>query len=292
MTMELRQLTYFEAVVRHGGFTRAANALHVAQPAISTQVRRLEKELGVALLARTTRNVALTPAGEHFLSHVHTVLNELDSARIEMSSHAESTGGRVRIGATPVLGGLPLPEMLAGIRQTFPGVDLELRSGLIADLLERLARRDLDVVIGPKHDENPKFVSHTVASEEFTLITPPGFGREVTHLAEVADRPFVCLPQDSGMYDILHRYAAEVGFTPRITFETHSPASIRELVSAGMGVALLAISSATGRGHPIKVHRIRDAPPHPEIAVFRRSRQSDRAAKAIYEVISTGRIPQ
>lgn len=290
--MELRQLTYFEAVVRHGGFTRAANALHVAQPAISTQVQQLEKELGIELLARTTRSVALTPAGQQFLTHVHVVLKELDTARTEMTSHAQITVGRVRIGATPVVGGLPLPEMLADFRQAFPGVSLELRSGLIADLLERLANRELDVVIGPKHGADPRFVSHLVASETFTLITTPLFGREVTHLAEVADEPFVCLPQGSGMHDILHRYTADIGFTPRITFETHSPASIRELVSAGMGVALVADSTASGHGQTIKVHRLQDPPPHPKIAVFRRKNQADRAAKALYKAISAGSTAQ
>src|SRR5215468_10932477 len=110
--MELRQLAYFDAVVRHGSFTKAARRLHVAQPAVSAQIRRLEAELGATLLERTTRRVALTYAGELF-----AVLR-----------------GRVRIGATQVVGSLDLPAALAGFRLRYPGVSLALHSGLIAKL--------------------------------------------------------------------------------------------------------------------------------------------------------------
>lgn len=284
--VELRQLVYFDAIVRHGGFTRAANALHVAQPAISAQMQQLETELGVRLLARTTRRVGLTPAGGQFLTHVHVVLGELDAARAKMSKHAEVATGRVRIGTTPVTGDLPLPQLLADFRRTFPGVRLELRSGLIADLLDRLADGELDLVIGPDHGDDARFDTQPVAREGFRLITPPGYGREVTRLSDVVDQPFVCLPQGSGLWGILHRAAEKAGFTPLVAFETHTPSSVRELVSAGMGIALVASSAAGGGGPPVGVHRLEDAPEHPDIAVFRHRSQSNRATQVLYELLA------
>src|SRR3982750_1045197 len=112
--MELRQLTYFEAVARLGGFTRAAEQLHVAQPAVSAQIRALETELGVSLFARTTRRVALTEAGELFLGRARRVLGELDGARTELAELAAVLRGRVTIGSMAVLGGYDLPGALAG----------------------------------------------------------------------------------------------------------------------------------------------------------------------------------
>ena len=111
--MELRQLAYFDAVVRHGSFTKAAQRLHVAQPAVSAQIRRLEAELGVTLLERTTRRVALTQAGELFLARARLALAQLEGARADLAELSAVLRGQVRIGATQVLGSLDLPAALA-----------------------------------------------------------------------------------------------------------------------------------------------------------------------------------
>src|SRR3954468_21408492 len=104
--MELRQLVAFDAVVRTGGFTRAAEQLHIAQPAISAQIGRLESELGVRLLTRTTRSVALTHAGELFLARTRRVLAELEAARTELDDVSAVVRGEVTVGATEVVGTL------------------------------------------------------------------------------------------------------------------------------------------------------------------------------------------
>ena len=100
--MELRQLEYFAAVARHGGFTRAADALWITQSALSQQVRRLEAELGVALLRRTSRGAELTPAGEELLAHAEVALGELARARDALERHGGAARGRVRAAATTV----------------------------------------------------------------------------------------------------------------------------------------------------------------------------------------------
>src|SRR5438445_755751 len=138
--MELRQLAYFDAVVRHGSFTKAAQRLHIAQPAVSAQIRRLETELGTTLLERTTRRVALTYAGELFLARARQVLAQLDGARADLDELSAVLRGRVRIGATQVVGSLDLPAALASFRRRYPGVSLPLHTGLIAKLLCELAR--------------------------------------------------------------------------------------------------------------------------------------------------------
>src|SRR6266536_1032386 len=107
--MELRQLVYFEAVARLGGFSRAAEQLHIAQPAISAQIRRLERELGAALFERTTRRVGLTHAGTLLLAHARAVLAELDAARSEFDELAAVLRGQLRFGVTQILGSLDLP---------------------------------------------------------------------------------------------------------------------------------------------------------------------------------------
>jgi LysR family transcriptional regulator, transcription activator of glutamate synthase operon len=271
--MELRQLVYFEAVARCGGFSRAAEQLRIAQPAVSAQIRRLEAELGTPLLERTTRRVALTQAGELFLARARSVLDELDGARADLAELAAVRRGHVRIGATLVLGSLDLPGSLARFRRRYPGVTLALRAGLIAGLLSDLESGEIDIVLGPLHPELlAGFLAQPLVEERVVLVTPPGRpapGTAPATLADFAGEAFVCLPAGSGLHAILVAAAAAEGFTPRIQLETHSPASIRELVAAGLGVALMAESSARAIGPAVQVHRLQPAPPHPPIGLIR-----------------------
>jgi LysR family transcriptional activator of glutamate synthase operon len=269
--MELRQLVYFEAVVRHGGFTRAAEQLRVAQPAVSAQIRRLERELGTPLMLRTTRRLALTHAGELFLARARRVLAEVDGARVELDELAGVLRGRLRVGATPLLGGLDLPAALAECRGRLPGLRLTLHSGLIAELLDALDAERLDVVLGPVHDDLPeRFVARRLVKEGLVLIAPPGGRAAGRTLKAFAGEPFACLPPGSGLYAILTAAAAAEGFEPSVEFEADSPWTVRALVAAGLGVALLAGSVARAPGPPVEVIELRRPPKHPPLGLIRR----------------------
>ena len=273
--MELRQLTYFEAVARHASFTRAAEELHIAQPAVSAQIRRLEVELGAALLQRTTRRVTLTEAGELTLVRARRVLGELAGVRSDLAELSGVLRGRVRLGATLVLGPLDLAAALAAFRGRYPGVTLALRTGLVAELLRALDAGDVDIVLGPAYPDTPdRFVARPRMRERVVLIAPPrsGLAPKVA-LTDLREQPFVSLAARSGLRSILDNACASAGFAPRVDFETHSPASIRELVSAGLGVALVADSAARAAGAPVEIHHVEPEPPYPPIALIRRRGQ-------------------
>src|SRR6516164_3834796 len=264
--MELRQLAYFDAVVRHGSFTKAAQRLHVAQPAVSAQIRRLETELGTTLLERTTRRVALTYAGELFLARARQALAQLDAARGDLAELGSVRRGRVRIGATQVLGSLDLPASLASFRRRYPGVSLALHTGLVAKLLGLLDAGEVDLILAPVHDDLPAaYQARPLVPESLVLVTPPGHP-----LAARGNVPLAAADA-----------AVAEGFVPRVEFETYSPASIRDLVSAGLGVALLARSAAEGPGPAIGVCELARAPEHPSIGLIRASgRRLTPAARA------------
>ncbi|MET0189481.1 MAG: LysR family transcriptional regulator, partial [Pseudonocardia sediminis] len=253
--VELRQLTYFEAVVRCGGFTRAAGDLRVAQTAISAQVRRLESELGVTLLTRTTRRVRLTEAGELFLDRARRVLAELAAARDEAAQVADVVRGSVAVGTTGVLGGLDLPAVLAGFAARHPGVSLSLRTGLVDALAGDLAAGELDLVLGPVHPDPPSGVLVTPLSDDrLVLVTPPG--RAGGDLTTFAGEPFVCLPMGSGLRELLDGLAARLGVDLPVRFEASAPDGVRDLVAAGLGVALMAASVVERPGPAVGVHEV------------------------------------
>jgi LysR family transcriptional activator of glutamate synthase operon len=283
--VELRQLTYFEAVARHGGFTRAAERLHVAQSAVSAQIKALEKEVGTPLFARTTRRVSLTEAGELLLHRVRRVLDELDGARGDLADLAAVLSGRVIIGATAAVGTFDLPGALARFHVRYPGVALSLRSGLIAKLLAGLDSGELDLVVGPVHVDLPShFSAHRIVDEEVVLILPPGHRlarADPVPFADLATESFVCLGVDSGLRAILNDAAAEAGFEARVPFEAPGPAGIRELVGAGLGVALLARANARASGPAVAVRPLWPAPAHPPIGlIHHRDRRLSAAARA------------
>src|SRR5436305_14921045 len=127
--MDLRQLRYFEAVARHRHFTRAADELRVAQSALSHQVRRLEQELGMELLRRTTRSVAPTEAGELVAARARAVLAETDALRGDIDELRGLVRGQVTVGAMLFGGELDIPAILASFTSTYPDVEIGLREG-------------------------------------------------------------------------------------------------------------------------------------------------------------------
>jgi LysR family transcriptional regulator, transcription activator of glutamate synthase operon len=278
--VELRQLTYFEAVVRHGGFTRAAEALRIAQPAVSAQVRRLEAELGVALLHRTTRRVDLTEAGRLFLVRVRRVLAEIERGRGDLADLASVVRGRVVVGATAVLGGFDLPGALASFTRLHPGVEVGLRSGLVGPMLDELGTGGLDLVLGPRPTPLPEGLrTDRLAGDRLVVITPPGHrlaGRPRVGWDDLADETFVGLPPDAGQRTVLAGAAAAAGVEPRVRFEAGTPADVLALVAAGLGVALTvaSVSSAPDVG----VHELVGAPEHPPYVVIADERRPASAA--------------
>lgn len=262
--VELRQLTYFDAVVRHGGFTRAAEALRVAQPAVSAQIRRLEAELGVQLLRRTTRRVELTDAGELVLARARRMLDERDALHGDLAQAAGALRGRVRLGAIQAVGPFNLGGALAAFHARYPDVELRLRSGPGGQLVGDLDADRIDLAIGPLPDTLPERISRLpLFTDELVLVTAPTHrlaGLDSVPLTALRDEPFACLPADSGLRRILNRACAAAGFAPRVPYESTSVQQIRELVSHGLGVALLARSVATAPGRPVTTHPVAPTP--------------------------------
>jgi DNA-binding transcriptional LysR family regulator len=263
--MELRQLRYLVALADELSFTRAARRANVAQPALSRQIARLEAELGVPLVTRTTRQVMLTPAGARLVERARRALDEIDAAAADVRRAAGLVEGSVTIGVTPTPGALDVSALLIGFHRRHPDVELAVREALSVELVEllRTDRLDLAFVTTPPPNRPPRLEARRVTSEELVVIVARGHRlarRARVRLAELRDEPFVSFPPGATIRRQLFAAAATAGFEPRVSFETGQVARVRALVSRGLGVAVLPAADAQEPGWPVRTVAL-DAPP-------------------------------
>ncbi|HET8757150.1 MAG TPA: LysR family transcriptional regulator [Solirubrobacteraceae bacterium] len=263
--MELRQLEYFVAVAKHRHFGRAAEAVYVTQPALSQQVQRLEAELGIALLRRTSRGVELTPAGEDLLARAETILAEVTRARGAMDEHAGVVRGAVRVAATTA-DALHLPDILAAFHREHPGVRLALRHASAGEVLALVRRGAVDLAVLSLGGEPVDGLTVTpLADEPLRAIAAPGesFPAVAVAIEDLRGRPFVLGEPGTALRATVMAACQEHGFSPVPLLEVSDPVTVRFLVSAGLGVSLVPQSWLDQPGPPVSVAAlVEPAPRH------------------------------
>jgi DNA-binding transcriptional LysR family regulator len=269
--MELRQLEYFVAVARHRHFGRAAEAVYVTQPALSQQVQRLEAELGVALLRRTSRGVELTPAGEDLLGRAEAILAGVAQARGAMDEHAGVVRGAVRVAATSA-DALRLPEVLAGFHRDHPGVRLALRHASAAEVLNLLRRAavDLAVMSLSPGDETAGLQVTPLGEEPLRAIAAPDepFRAVVVALGDLQGRPFVLPEPATALRATVMDACQAQGFSPVPLLEVGDPATVRYMAHAGLGASVVPVSWLDGPGPAVAVARLADPAPRYRLSLL------------------------
>jgi DNA-binding transcriptional LysR family regulator len=265
--VDLRQLEYFAAVARNRNFTRAAEELYVTQPALSQQVRRLERELGLELLARTSAGVELTPAGRELLERAESILAEVGRARAVMDEHAGVTRGFLRLAAAP---GelLRLPAELAAFHQTHPGVRIALRHGSAREVLEALRRGAADLALLALADgvDLGGLAAEPLRDEPLRLIAAPGEALgEAVAVAELSTRPLILAERGTALRETVMAACAAAGFSPVPPFEVGDPATARFLAHSGLGASVVPASWLEAPGPEVSVARL---DPEPRLRTF------------------------
>ena len=260
--MEMRQLRYLVALADEQHFTRAAARLHIAQPALSQQVKRLEDEVGVALVDRTTRHVSLTPAGELLVARARRALAEVDAAAAELADLAGVRTGRVVIGAMRSTGRFDLSALLAAFHARHPGIELIVREDPSEVMLSRLHADELDVAFLSVNrlDAGPDIQLHPLLDEPLVALLAPDHplaGRGAIDMAELRDERFVVFGEGGSLRRIVLQGAREAGFEPALAFESTESTRMRAMASCGLGVALLPESETDHEGPPVAAVPVR-----------------------------------
>jgi DNA-binding transcriptional LysR family regulator len=290
--MDLRQLRYLVALADEGHFTRAAARMHIAQPALSQQIRRLEDELGLPLVDRSTRRVALTEAGTLLVGRARGVLADIDGVRAELADLAGVRAGHLVIGAMQSLGPFDLSILLAVFHERYPAVELTVQEEVSDALLAMLRADAVDLAFVSLTERVEPGVLETkrLLTEPLVVMLPPHHplaGRKRVRMAELADESFIAFREGAGLRRIITAAARDAGFEAQIAFETNEVERARALASRGLGVTIVPASDAERHGPPIAavaVHR-------PELSrdvtlVWRRARRHTPAARAFFALAS------
>lgn len=271
--MNLRELQYLVALADHRNFRRAAEACLVSQPTLSTQIRKLEDELGVTLLERSPRNVMLTPAGQDITARARRILTEAAAIKDAAKRMSAPESGILRLGIFPTLGPYLLPHVMPGIKTRFPHLELFLTEEKSDPLLERLQDGKLDAVILalPVHDV--QLQTELLFEEPFLLMVPSNHalaGRQTIRIAELAPYNLLLLEDGHCLRDQALAVCDTSGSRETTGFRATSLETLRQMVMAGIGMTLIPALATHGMApysRPVHLLAFEDANPSRRIAL-------------------------
>lgn len=241
----LRHLRYFVTVAEERHFGRAAARLHMAQPPLSQQIRRLEAELGVELFVRTTRRVDLTPAGAAYLDRAREILEAVDQAAHEARRVAAGVVGHLAIGCVGSVTYSLLPALSRRLAQELPGVDFSFRGEMLAsEQVEALRDGTIDLALLRPPVADGSLAVTTLRRDRLVAAVPAGHPlsrRRQVRVADLEGTPLIVHSADrrSAMYDVVRRLCRDAGFDPTIRHEVGETSTLVTLVAAGLGVAVV-----------------------------------------------------
>jgi DNA-binding transcriptional LysR family regulator len=249
--MDPRHLRCFVAVADERQFTRAADRLLIAQPAVSAQIRRLERELGEPLFHRDRRETTLTAAGQALLPHARAALAAAERGRETIASLRGVLHGRLHVGVAGPIDDR-LARALGMFRRDHPSADIRLTSHQNTELIDAIAHGEIDAgIVGLGAQPVPDSVTTLLLyAEPLVLAVPPGdplAQRARTTIDALRDRPVITLVRGSGLRALLEDACAAAGFSPQIAAETAELPSLVRLVAEGVGLALAPRSATTGQ---------------------------------------------
>ncbi|HEX3014924.1 MAG TPA: LysR family transcriptional regulator [Desulfobacteria bacterium] len=240
--MDIRQLTYFVAVVKHNSFSKAAGELHVTQPTISKVVKGLEDELGVTLLERSTKHIELTDVGEVVAKQALNIRKSVEDLETELTEVTGLRTGKIRIGLPPMVGASFFPGVLAEFYQMYPNIAIELIEDGALAVAQSVERGSLDLGVGLFPVDETILEYFPFAEDQLMLVVHPGHrlaGKSQVRLAELETEQFIFYREDFTLHHRIWEQCLKHGFEPKVVYESSQWDFISEMVAADLGIALL-----------------------------------------------------
>ncbi|MGE8207590.1 LysR family transcriptional regulator [Heyndrickxia sp. NPDC080065] len=241
--MELRQIIYFIEVAKREHVTKAAENLHVAQSAISRQISLLEAELGTSLFIREGRNVRLTHIGKIFLEHAERVVIELDKAKEKVEEYLNPEAGIIHLGFSTGLSVSTFSMMFSQFRENHPNLHVHFHQGTTPYLIKQIERGDIDIAfVAPVTSDHPVVKGDIFFTEKMLVLLPENHylcSEPVIRIGQLKEERFVTFRSGFFIRETIEKACHQSGFQPIIAFEGEDMDTIKGLVAAGVGIAIL-----------------------------------------------------
>jgi DNA-binding transcriptional LysR family regulator len=295
--MELRHLRYFCAAAEAMHIGRAAETLRIAQPALTIQIKALERELGVALFDRIGRTITLTEAGRHFLAEATAILQHVERASLATREIGGGFAGRLRVGFTESAAFSPIvTTVLTAFRSQWPAVTLVLEESHTEELVTGMLQGRIDVAfVRPPIRAEARLSATPLADETMMLAMPIGHrlaGVDAVLLGDLAEEDFIVYPRKhgTGLSDSVIAECRKAGFAPRIVQETPQLAATINLVAAGVGIAIVPACMREVRRGSVMFVPIRDLAVKARLAIVHRERDTTRTVQNFSAMARSFRI--
>lgn len=290
--MELSQLRYVVAIADTGNFTRAAERSSVAQPSLSQQVIKLERELGHKLFHRMGRKAVLTEAGSVFLDRARRILFEVEGAAKQLEDNP-SMERRITVGASPTLAPYLFPTLIKQCRRRFPNLQINIREDFKSTLMREMLEGELDLAILARPVSDPNIHVEPLWHEPLMLVIAkdhPLAAKERVSSTDLADQTFILLGSSSSLATQVRRFCGEHNFEPRIGSRCSQIATVKALVGIGAGISILPrVARSPDDADSLVYVTLADAEPIREIVVLRHmQRYQTRGAEQFLSLVREG----
>lgn len=256
--MDIRKLEYFMEVAQTGSFSRAAERLLVAQPAISKSIQKLENELQLTLFDRSEKSVTLTPEGRVLLGHARSILGGIEEARKEMEEMRGLERGEIRIGLPSMFGSFHFPQIIKEFKKKYPSLHISVVEEGTIQVRKLIERKEVDLGIIDIEQAGPEVEAVPLLTEEMVACFPAGHplaGRKSVTLQELYDEPLILFKEGYLQRKLILEGSQSSNIRPNITFSTNQLSLIRSLVVEGLGVTLFlrAVAASDDRIRPVSL---------------------------------------
>jgi len=289
INVTLRQLRYFDALVRHGHFGRAAEACSISQPALSMQIKEMEETLGGVLLERSARQFALTTFGEELLQRVRDILRSVDELGDFARASRDRLAGRLRVGMIPTIAPYLLPKVIENLARLHPELDIHVRETLTPKLIREVTEGRLDTAIVALPVSEPSLTEIALFKENFLLVRPgEQKGIPVPSRESLREMKLLLLEEGHCFRDQALSFCKMQLSPPREMLDASSLSTLVQMVGAGIGVTLIpemAVAVET-RSASVSVARFKSPQPSRTIGmVWRKTSPLARQLMQISEVV-------
>ncbi|HQS07458.1 MAG: LysR family transcriptional regulator [Rhizobiales bacterium 24-66-13] len=284
--LTFKQLRYFEALARHGHFRRAAEACGISQPALSMQIKELEREVGTELFERSARQVRLTSFGEEFAPRIRDILRSIDELGDLARASRDRLMGRLRIGVIPTVAPYLLPTLLGRLSRQHEGLDIHVRETQTPRLLQELEDGRLDTAIVALPVSEPALVEIPLFTENFVLVRPGADeGKPVPAPDALREMRLLLLEEGHCFRDQALSFCnVDIRATPRDFLEASSLSTLVQMVDAGIGITLIPEMAVAVETRSASVSVARFASPEPSRTIGMVWRKTSPLTKQLVQI--------